>query len=211
MSATHCISYIPNAFTSDFLDQCHTYCRTQIDYIAEGDHDLPRHQKWLQEDGGYFDPLWNTRHPRWTASLYEDDLSAIQSHLDVVSKQHLAKISFSAPTDFNSCLINLYRNGGDSIKRHADTASPFGRMPTVAILSLGETRTMHFYRRDTTVTNPRSLKTRDDHFSIHLEHGSLLIMAGTTQIDYLHEIPKEPHVEGSRYSMTFRHYTRGVK
>lgn len=41
---------------------------------------------------------------------------------------------------FNSLLCNLYRDGHDSIGWHADDEASLGAEPTIASLSLGDTR-----------------------------------------------------------------------
>ena len=41
---------------------------------------------------------------------------------------------------------------------------------------------------------------------ITLESGSMLIMSGTTQKYYSHEIPKTDEKKNIRYSLTFREY-----
>jgi alkylated DNA repair dioxygenase AlkB len=41
-------------------------------------------------------------------------------------------------------------------------------------------------------------------FSERLAHGSLLIMAGDTQKNFRHEVPKEPGVTQPRINLTFR-------
>jgi len=38
-----------------------------------------------------------------------------------------------------------------------------------------------------------------------LPHGSLFIMAGDTQNNFKHEVPKEPYVTQPRINLTFRH------
>jgi len=41
-------------------------------------------------------------------------------------------------------------------------------------------------------------------FSERLPHGSLLIMAGSTQKNFKHEVPKEPRVTQPRINLTSR-------
>jgi len=38
-----------------------------------------------------------------------------------------------------------------------------------------------------------------------LPHGGLLIMAGETQKNFKHEVPKEPEITEPRINLTFRH------
>ena len=40
----------------------------------------------------------------------------------------------------NSCLVNKYRNGDDSIRPHRDTPDSFGFYPSIIGLSLGSSK-----------------------------------------------------------------------
>lgn len=92
---------------------------------------------------------------------------------------------------YNAVLCNLYRNGSDSVGLHADAEPEMG--PVIASVSLGAERLFRLKRLDGTVA-----------FSERLPHGSLLIMAGQTQKNFKHEIPKEPGVIQPRMNLTFR-------
>jgi alkylated DNA repair dioxygenase AlkB len=95
---------------------------------------------------------------------------------------------------FNSVLLNLYRDGEDSIAMHSDNEAELGPMPVIASLSLGATRLF-------------KLKHRQSHApskSIALSDGSLLVMAGRTQECWLHGLSKERHNVGPRINLTFR-------
>ncbi len=96
---------------------------------------------------------------------------------------------------FNSVLLNLYRDQNDSVGWHSDAEQELGRMPVIASLSLGETRTFRFRH-----------KTRKDQkpVSIELTDGSLLLMAGDTQRCWQHTIPKEREPKQARINLTFR-------
>jgi len=94
-------------------------------------------------------------------------------------------------TVYNAVLCNLYRNGNDSVGLHADAEPEMGSI--VASVSLGMERVFRLKREDGTVA-----------FSERLPHGSLLIMAGDTQRNFKHEVPKEPHVTQPRINLTFR-------
>src|SRR6185436_13584015 len=69
---------------------------------------------------------------------------------------------------FNGVLLNLYRDGNDSMGRHADAERELGPNPVVASLSLGAVRS--FVLRHKTSKEKRALD---------LAHGSLLVMGGT--------------------------------
>jgi len=92
---------------------------------------------------------------------------------------------------YNAVLCNLYRNGNDSVGLHADAEPEMG--PVIASVSLGVERLFRLKGKGGTVV-----------FSEKLPHGSLLIMAGKTQKNFKHEVPKEPGVTQPRINLTFR-------
>jgi alkylated DNA repair dioxygenase AlkB len=95
---------------------------------------------------------------------------------------------------FNSVLLNRYRTGQDSVSWHADDEPEFGEEPVIASVSFGGTRTLQFKH-----------KTRKDlNASVALTHGSLLIMRGGTQANWLHQIPKTAKPVEERLNLTFR-------
>lgn len=95
---------------------------------------------------------------------------------------------------FNSVLANLYRDGRDSVGWHSDDEAELGARPQIASLSFGATRTFRL----------RSRVTRKTALSIDLVHGSLLVMAGETQVFYQHALPKRVGVPDPRINLTFR-------
>jgi alkylated DNA repair dioxygenase AlkB len=88
-------------------------------------------------------------------------------------------------------LCNLYRNGNDSMGLHADAEPEMG--PVIASVSLGAERLFRLKKKYGGVA-----------FSERMPHGSLLIMAGDTQKQFKHEVPKEPGVTQPRINLTFR-------
>ena len=96
--------------------------------------------------------------------------------------------------NFTTVLLNNYRDGKDSNGWHADNEKELGRNPIIASVSFGAERV--FQIKHNTIT---SLKQ-----SIILEHGSLLIMKGTTQHFWKHQIPKTAKPIGQRINLTFR-------
>lgn len=95
---------------------------------------------------------------------------------------------------FTTVLLNLYRDGSDSNGWHSDDEKELGKNPAIASLSLGAERMFHLKHK----TNPNS-KTK-----IALEHGSLLLMQGTTQHFWKHQIPKTARKVEPRINLTFR-------
>ena len=96
-------------------------------------------------------------------------------------------------TRFNSCLLNLYRTGNEGMAWHSDDEYVLGRDTTIASVSLGAERKFALkHKRLTHAT------------SIPLEHGSLLVMRGTTQSNWLHSVPKSKRIILPRINLTFR-------
>jgi alkylated DNA repair dioxygenase AlkB len=92
---------------------------------------------------------------------------------------------------YNAVLCNLYRNGNDSVGLHADAEPEMG--PVIASVSLGAERLFRLKALNGPVV-----------FTERLPHGSLFIMAGQTQKNFKHEVPKDPEIDQPRINLTFR-------
>ncbi len=92
---------------------------------------------------------------------------------------------------YNYCLLNRYRSGQDSVGMHADDEPGMGNV--IGSLSLGATRTFR-------IKHNKSKETR----SFPVVNGTLIIMAGTMQQFWRHEVPKTTENVGERISLTFR-------
>lgn len=95
---------------------------------------------------------------------------------------------------FNSALLNFYRDGNDSVAWHRDKESELGNRPVIASVSLGEVRNFDFRNKD----NHRNK------YSLPLQHGSLLIMKGDLQTNWEHRIAKSSRPMQPRVNLTFR-------
>ena len=95
--------------------------------------------------------------------------------------------------DFNSVLANRYRYGRDSMGWHSDDEPELGDEPLIASLSLGATRRFRLRHR-----------ARGETLDLDLDHGSLLIMAGTLQRHWQHQLPRTRRPLGERLNLTFR-------
>lgn len=96
--------------------------------------------------------------------------------------------------NFTTVLLNYYRNGKDSNGWHADNEKELGRNPIIASVSFGAER--YFHLQHNTIKGQK--------LKINLEHGSLLIMKGSTQHFWKHQIPKTTKEIGPRINLTFR-------
>ncbi|GAA4516840.1 alpha-ketoglutarate-dependent dioxygenase AlkB family protein [Sphingobacterium thermophilum] len=94
---------------------------------------------------------------------------------------------------FNSCLLNLYHDGNEGMGWHSDAEKDLKENGTIASLSLGAERKFSFRHKQS--------KERID---LTLENGSLLLMRGTTQKYWLHQLPKSKKITRGRINLTFR-------
>lgn len=104
------------------------------------------------------------------------------------------RIESIANKQFNSVLLNFYRDGKDSIAWHSDDEPELGKNPVIASVSLGAVRRFMFKHK-----YKKELK-----FEIELNNGSLLIMKGETQHFWQHQIPKTAKKVQPRINLTFR-------
>ena len=96
---------------------------------------------------------------------------------------------------FNSVLLNYYRDGQDSMGWHQDNEKELGNNPTIASLSFGASREFQLrHKFDKQIPTIKCL----------LENGSILIMSGSTQKFWQHQIPKTKKQIGERINLTFR-------
>ena len=106
-----------------------------------------------------------------------------------------ARVEDLTGTDYNSVLLNYYRDHNDSMGMHADDERDLGPRPAIASLSLGaerEFRLVHRGRRDLPAVR------------IPLPPGSLLLMRGDTQRYWKHGIARQRAACGARINLTFR-------
>jgi alkylated DNA repair dioxygenase AlkB len=137
---------------------------------------IPRLQAWFGEEGYDYSGIRNPPAP------LPEPLLELKS----IAESH-------ASMAFNGVLVNLYRNGRDSVSWHADDEPSLGIDPVIASLSLGATRRFHLRH-----------KREDIRIGVDLTHGSCLLMSGPTQHHWLHQLPKSRRVEAPRINLTFR-------
>ena len=104
------------------------------------------------------------------------------------------EVDDAVETNFTTVLLNLYRDGKDSNGWHADNEKELGQNPIIASVSFGASRVFHLQHNSN-----KELKQK-----IVLEHGSLLLMKGSTQHFWKHQIPKTAKPIGPRINLTFR-------
>lgn len=154
--------------------------------------------QWRQEHAKLFGE--RIRLPRLTAWYADSGRSYLYSGIHNVPEPwtvELAElrdaVATAANARFNSVLLNLYRDGEDSVGWHSDDEAQLGRRPTIASVSLGETRKFRLRHKATKETR-----------SIELSSGSLLVMRDLSQQEWQHCIPKSKKELGARINLTFR-------
>uniref|UniRef100_A0A7N0UXE7 Fe2OG dioxygenase domain-containing protein n=2 Tax=Kalanchoe fedtschenkoi TaxID=63787 RepID=A0A7N0UXE7_KALFE len=139
-----------------------------------------------------------------------DDFPRLRELLDAVRK--------ALPgSRFNSVLLNRYKGGGDYVSWHADDEKLYGLTPEIASLSFGCEREFLLRKKKpkaalqgqgkTAAEEPLSKRLKSntiDQHSFNLKHGSLLVMRGYTQRDWLHSVPKRAKATETRINLTFR-------
>tara|TARA_B110000908_G_C10221469_1_gene435582 strand:- start:1042 stop:1665 length:624 start_codon:yes stop_codon:yes gene_type:complete len=102
--------------------------------------------------------------------------------------------SFLTNSNFNSVLLNHYRDGNDKVSWHADDEKGLGLNPLIASVSLGEKRRFDLkHKTDST-----------EKLKLELASGSLVVMKGALQHNWLHQIPVQKKISKSRINLTFR-------
>ena len=140
----------------------------------------PRLIAWYGDVGKNYTYSGINLHPLlWTQALLD-----IKSRVEAV-----------AGTDFNSVLLNYYRDHRDSMGLHSDDEPELGERPILASLSLGEERIFILKHKRDNALKPVRLK---------LASGSILLMKGDTQRYWKHGIDKETRPCGPRVNLTFR-------
>jgi alkylated DNA repair dioxygenase AlkB len=105
------------------------------------------------------------------------------------------RVEMSTQIKFTSVLANLYRDGKDGVGWHRDHERELGPRPIVGSVSFGETRPFEIRHKF-----DKELKK----IRIPLHHGSLLLMAGTMQHFWEHQVPKTAKLIQPRINLTFR-------
>lgn len=108
------------------------------------------------------------------------------------------RVQLDTGSALNAVLLNLYRDGQDAMGWHSDDEPELGAEPVVVSLNLGATRRFDLRRKGV---------NRIEH-SLSLEHGSLLVMSGSTQHHWQHQIARTRKVASPRLNLTFRRIIR---
>ncbi len=176
--------YFPNFFTKSESDRYLKILQNDILWKQESMNmygkkvDFPRLTAWYGDNDKPYSFSGITLRPHsWTKELLE-----IKNKIEPITK-----------TQFNSVLLNKYRNGNDSISWHTDAEKELGVNPIIGSVNFGATRKFQL----------RHIETKEK-IEIELTHGSLLIMQGELQHFWQHQVPKTTQKVNERINLTFR-------
>ena len=159
---------------------------------------------WVPDHAELFDWLlahapWQQRtREMWDREVLEPRLVAVWGTGEPLPEQVR---ELTAPLDerygvhFDSCLVNLYRDGSDAVAWHADTVRKVLRDPLVFTVSLGARRSF--------LLRPASGGPVVRRYAPG--EGDLVVMGGACQHDWHHTVPRERSASGARMSITLRH------
>jgi hypothetical protein len=157
---------------------------------------------WVPDHAALFDWLlaeapWQQRtRTMWDNKVLEPRLVAgIPQPFPDQIRELVAPLDERYGVRFDSCLINLYRDGSDAVAWHADTVRKVLTNPMVATVSLGARRSF-LVRPATGGAVVRRYNPGE---------GDLIVMGGAMQHDWHHTVPREKSASGARMSVTLRH------
>ena len=142
---------------------------------------VPRLESWHGDEG----MSYTYSGIRMDAKPWTKNLLMIKESIEPIAK-----------TTFNSVLINYYRDGKDRVAWHSDDEKELGKNPVIASVSLGAERKFKLRHK--------KYKENQLKHEVFLQNGSLLLMSGSTQHHWLHEIPRTAKPIGPRINLTFR-------
>ena len=174
----------------------HFFDKKEADTILA---ELKKETPWQQDEIRVFGKVHPQ--PRLTALFgnegkpYSYSNIKMQPHLwNPLLQKIKSSVENVSNTNFTTVLLNLYRDGKDSNGWHADNEKELGLNPVIASISFGAERI--FQLKHNSIPGLKQ--------NILLEHGSLLLMKGTTQHFWKHQIPKTSKPIGERINLTFR-------
>ncbi|MET0857730.1 MAG: alpha-ketoglutarate-dependent dioxygenase AlkB [Telluria sp.] len=144
--------------------------------------------------------LWGKQHPQPRLTAWHGEKRYSYSGLTLeplpftpLQLEILAAVEAASGRRFNSVLLNYYRDGRDSMGMHSDNEAELGPEPAIASVSFGATRTFILQH-----------KVSKQRLQLALTDGSLLLMAGNLQNNWMHGINKTTRQTGPRVNLTFR-------
>jgi len=177
--------------------------RSEVRRSLDADSWVDLIPRWLADADALFAALleaapWEQRE-RWMYDrmVIEPRLTAeVRRHADAPHPalvEAADALSQTYGVRFDHLWLNLYRDGRDSTAWHRDRVSCRRPGCIVPVLSLGATRRFLLRRKE----GGRSIP-------FQVSSGTLLVMGGRAQDDWVHAVPKEAGTVGARISVNFQ-------
>ena len=173
---------IDNFFSKEESDQ---YYQSLLKQTAWHEYEMPMYDKVVTA-------------PRMVSWFEDTDDESMQKLTPDLTTIRL-RVEEETKIKFNAVLLNLYRNGNDGVSWHSDKTRSANKDMNIASVTFGETRMFrlrHKFRKDV------------PQLEIPLFHGSFLLMAGTTNSCWEHQVPKTAKNVLPRINLTFRQRKR---
>jgi alkylated DNA repair dioxygenase AlkB len=158
---------------------------------------------WVPDHAALFDRLleiapWQQR----TRTMWDDEVlePRLVANWPTGAAAAAEVLELTAPlgerygVGFDSCLVNLYRDGSDAVAWHADTVRKVLRDPLCDRVAGAPPS---FLLRPATGRPVRGRYAPGE--------GDLIVMGGACQHDWHHTVPRERSASGARMSITLRH------
>jgi len=177
---------IDNFFTKEESD---TYYNTLLHQTAWHEYEMPMYDKVVTA-------------PRMVSWYGETNRKSRKSNLDwpVELLTIKERVENETQMKFNAILLNLYRNGNDSVSWHSDKTTSSNKNMNIASVTFGETRMFRLRHK---------ILKHIPQIEIPLHHGTFLLMAGSTNTYWEHQVPKTARNVLPRINLTFRQVSLG--
>jgi len=178
------VDYYGELFDSKHADHYFLELFSHIDWRPDEAVVFGKHLTTKRKVAWYGERSFNYTYSNTTkqALPWSDVLLEIKNSVEIATNE-----------TYNSCLLNLYHNGSEGMAWHSDAEKDLKKNGAVASVSFGAERKFSFKHKRT-----------KENVSVFLKHGSLLVMKGTTQSNWLHRLPPTTKVNEPRVNLTFR-------
>lgn len=171
------LNYMPGIFSRD-----------ESDYLLAK---FIKESPWQQRVQKMWDKqVLTPRLTAWYGERLEEDTIPWTPELLMIKQ----KVERLAGVEFNSVLLNYYRDGNDSVAWHSDRENVLGKRPVIASVTFGQVRSFDIRRKT----------DHSENYSVRLEHGSFLLMKAGLQEAFEHRIAKSNTPMRPRVNLTFR-------
>ncbi|XP_064959471.1 DNA oxidative demethylase ALKBH2-like isoform X1 [Musa acuminata AAA Group] len=208
------VVYIPRFISRDQAWEWCEYLDKEIPWTRPSIHVFgrsclqPRETCYIADEG-----LAAMRYSGYQPNAYSwDDYPILKDILKAVRTIHMQVYEALPGSKFNTVLLNRYKSGSDYVAWHSDEDKLYGSTPEIASVSFGCEREFLLRKkpskkpasRSAHQSNGKQHKGNTEQHAFVLKHGSLLLMKGYTQRDWVHSVPKRMKADSVRINLTFR-------